>query len=161
MPRPLIASGSKSDAFTIKLDRKSSARSNKLSEQRLSSLLSKRRSKEYIQAIVDLDLGEHIKTQEAVQKVLNAIRVEFPEVTLEDELVGYVAKCYLGEPYEVHTLDMNGEIITHYKQGESLPPELEKGRKLTQNNDYKFVEVYHHMCCAIDAQGNSAVIKQM
>ena len=46
--------------------------------------------------------------------MFNAIRNEFKDIPQNNLLIGLVAKCYLGQTYDVHTLDMSGSILIHY-----------------------------------------------
>ena len=74
-------------------------------------------------------------------------------------LLGHVAACYLGAPYEVHVLDMaGGGIIEHYKAGHPLPGGLEKARNIAMRGGYAFIEVYVDCCRAIKDDGSVAVI---
>lgn len=121
-------------------------------------MLRKKRSKAYMNAIHSLDAGGHVHNQKKVNQIIQIVRNEFPEVHLSGTLLGYVAACYLGKPYEVHTLDMSGGIIEHYKVGELLPNGLEKARSLALQGRYEFVEVYVDCCRAIDSWGAVSVI---
>ena len=82
--------------------------------------LRKPRSKAYMDALHKLDAGGHVHNQNKVNEIINTIKSEFPEIELNGILLGYVAICYLGKPYEVHTLDITGGIIEHYKAGSSI-----------------------------------------
>ena len=82
---------------------------------RTPQLLRKKRSKEYMEALHKLDAGGHVHNQNKVNDIIRTIQEEFPEVQLGGVLLGYVSICYLGKPYEVHTLDLTGGIIEHYK----------------------------------------------
>jgi hypothetical protein len=99
-----------------------------MDKMKLDRLLRKPRSKQYMDALHKLDAGGHTHNQAKVTEIINTIKNEFPEVELNGILLGYVSICYLGKPYEVHTLDMTGEIIEHYKTGQSLPGGLEKSK---------------------------------
>lgn len=125
---------------------------------KLDRLLRKTRSKEYIDALHKLDAGGHVHNQNKVNDIINTIRNEFPEIEISGILLGYVSICYLGKPYEVHTLDMTGEIIEHYKMGQSLPGGLEKARSIALRGGYEFIEVYVDCCRAISSNGAVAVI---
>ena len=129
-----------------------------MDKMKLDKLLRKSRSKEYMEAIHKLDAGGHVHNQDKVNDIINAIKAEFPEVELEGVLLGYVAICYLGKPYEVHTLDMAGQIIEHYKVGEPLPNGLEKARSLAVRGGYAFIEVYGDCCRAISLNGAVSVV---
>lgn len=121
-------------------------------------LLRKQRSKQYMDALNKLDAGGHTHNQAKVDEIIDTIRNEFPEVEISGVLLGYVSVCYLGKPYEVHTLDMTGEIIEHYKAGEKLPGELEKARSIALRGGYEFIEVYVDCCRAVSANGSVSVI---
>lgn len=96
----------------------------------LDRLLRKSRSKEYMDAIQQLDAGGHVHNHNKVSEIINTIKSEFPEVEMNGILLGLVAKCYLGDSYEAHTLDFIGEIIEHYKRGETLPKGLDKAKSI-------------------------------
>ena len=89
-----------------------------------------------------MDAGGHVHNQNQVNEILNALREEFPEVEIAGILLGIVSTCYLGKPYEVHTVDITGEIIEHYKSGQVLPGGLEKARSIAIRGGYDFIEVY-------------------
>ena len=125
----------------------------------LDRLLRKSRSKEYMDAIHQLDAGGHVHNKKEVNEIINTIKSEFPDVDINGILLGFVAKCYLGAPYEAHTLDLVGEIIEHYKRGETLPGGLDKAKSIALNGGYDFIEVYTDCCRAISSNGSVSVIK--
>ncbi len=129
-----------------------------MDKMKLDKLLRKTRSKEYMEAIHRLDAGGHVHNQAKVNEIVNIIRNEFPEVELSGILLGFVAICYLGRPYEVHTLDLTGSIIEHYKTGQPLPNGLEKARSIAMRGGYDFIEVYVDCCRAISSSGAVSVI---
>ena len=96
--------------------------------------------------------------QKQVDEILNAIRQEFPDIDVTGVLLGYVSLCYLGEPYEVHTLDITGQIIEHYKKGETLPGGLERARSLAMRGGYEFIEVYVDCCRCVSSTGAVSVV---
>ena len=125
----------------------------------LDRLLRKSRSKEYMDAIHQLDAGGHVHNKKEVNEIINTIKSEFPDVDINGVLLGFVAKCYLGVPYEAHTLDLVGEIIEHYKRGETLPGGLDKAKSIALHGGYDFIEVYTDCCRAISSNGSVSVIK--
>lgn len=129
-----------------------------IDKMKLDRILRKPRSKEYMDAMHKLDAGGHVHNQNKVNDIINAIKKEFPEVEISGILLGCVSICYLGKPYEVHTLDVTGEIIEHYKSGQTLPHGLEKARSIAIRGGYDFIEVYVDCCRAISANGNVSVI---
>lgn len=125
------------------------------------SLLRRPRSQQYRKALARLDAGNHLHDPAAYQAFQQAIREEFPGIGLDDfPLLGIVARCNLGNPFEVHTLDLSGQIITHFKKRESLPPLLERARSLAQHPAYAFVEVYTDRLVAVSSDGETAVIQE-
>ncbi|MGB4468185.1 MAG: hypothetical protein WBH99_01360 [Azovibrio sp.] len=106
-----------------------------------------------------LDAGGHVNTRETLEALLCAIRSELPELTIEYLPVGIVAKCYLGPPHEVHTLDRDGSIIRHYKTFEPLPPLMERGRSLALHPGYAFIEIYADKLIAVADNGDTSIVK--
>ncbi len=129
-----------------------------MDKMKLDRLLRKTRSKEYMDALHKLDAGGHVHNQHKVNEIIDAIRNEFPEVEISGVLLGFVSICYLGKPYEVHTLDMTGQIIEHYKSGQTLPGGLEKARSIALRGGYDFIEVYVDCCRCISSTGAVSVI---
>lgn len=129
-----------------------------LDKMKLDRLLRKTRSKEYMEALHKLDAGGHVHNQHKVNEIIDAIRNEFPEVDIRGVLLGFVSTCYLGKPYEVHTLDMTGQIIEHYESGKSLPGGLEKARSIALRGGYDFIEVYVDCCRCVSSTGVVSVI---
>ena len=163
MPRPLLKTPkeplqTQSDSLLSAAHNNQQREKTQMDKMKLDKLLRKSRSKEYMEAIHKLDAGGHVHNQDKVNDIINAIKAEFPEVELEGVLLGYVAICYLGKPYEVHTLDMAGQIIEHYKVGEPLPNGLEKARSLAVRGGYAFIEVYGDCCRAISLNGAVSVV---
>lgn len=74
--------------------------------------------------------------------------------------LGIVSKCFLGDPYEVHTLDVTGSIIEHYQRGRALPGRMEKARRLALCGHYEFIEVYEHALRAVSTNGTVATLKE-
>ena len=127
---------------------------------KLDRLLRKKRSQKYMDALHKLDVGGHVMNQQKVNDIINVIRAEFPEIDLAGVLLGFVSICYLGKPYEVHTLDMTGNIIQHYKSGQSLPGGLERARGIALHGGYDYIEVYANCLRAISSDGSVAVIEE-
>jgi len=72
--------------------------------------------------------------------------------------LGILAKCYLGIPYEVHTLSFSFSIIEHYKKGQTLPDGMEKARAMAARGVYEYIEVYTDYCCAVSSDGTVSMI---
>ena len=159
MPKPILnsfQSQNKTQASHIMTSNLKQPQIDKLS---LDRLLRKSRSKEYMDAIHQLDAGGHVHNKKEVNEIINTIKSEFPDVDINGILLGFVAKCYLGAPYEAHTLDLVGEIIEHYKRGETLPGGLDKAKSIALHGGYDFIEVYTDCCRAISSNGSVSVIK--
>ena len=129
-----------------------------IDKMKLDRLLRKPRSKAYMDALHKLDVGGHVHNQNKVNEIIDTIRNEFPEVELGGVLLGYVSECFLGKPYEVHTLDVTGGIIEHYMSGKPLPEGMERARAIAIRGGYDFIEVYLDCCRAISGNGSVSVI---
>ncbi|MFQ8892993.1 MAG: hypothetical protein ACLR8H_11525 [Clostridium sp.] len=159
MPRPMLRTPqNQTETNNILSATCNNEEKQQMDKMMLDRLLRKNRSKEYMDALHKLDSGGHVHNENKVNEIINTIKREFPEVELRGILLGYVAICYLGKPYEVHTLDITGGIIEHYKAGHTLPGGLEKARNIAMRGGYDFIEVYVDCCRAISANGSVSVI---
>lgn len=163
MPRPMIRTQQKQQR--TQANNQMSATLNhqqqnqrQMDKMKLDRLLRQPRSKAYMDALHKLDAGGHVHNQDKVNDIINTIKSEFPEIELSGILLGYVSICYLGKPYEVHTLDITGRIIEHYMAGHTLPNGLEKARNIAIRGGYDFIEVYVDCCRAISSTGTVSVI---
>lgn len=164
MPRPMLSTPSQSQNQTNNIlsatcnNQQQKQQQKQMDKVKLDRLLRRPRSKEYMEALHRLDAGGHVHNQNKVDAIINTIKKEFPEVEIEGILLGYVAICYLGKPFEVHTLDMAGGIIEHYKAGQKLPGGMEKARGIAIRGGYSFIEVYVDCCRAVSGNGIVSVI---
>lgn len=162
MPRPMLKQPQTQSQTTGVLNatqqQTQKQQSQQMDKMKLDRLLRKPRSKEYMDALHKLDAGGHVHNQHKVDEIINTIRNEFPEVEISGVLLGFVSVCYLGKPYEVHTLDLSGQIIEHYKSGQPLPGGLEKARSIALRGGYDFIEVYVDCCRCISSTGAVSVI---
>ena len=163
MPRPILRAPQKSETQTNSIlsatcNQEQKQKTQQIDKLKLDRLLRQPRSKAYMDAMHKLDAGGHVHNQAKVDSIINTIRQEFPEIELSGILLGYVSICYLGRPYEVHTLDVAGGIIEHYKAGETLPNGMEKARGIAMRGGYDFIEVYVDCCRAISSNGTVSVI---
>ncbi len=160
MPRPLLNNDqkNKNTIFAANKDTKNSNfyRNNNAD---LTRTLRKKRSQKYMAELSKLDSGQGQLSQKEIKEIIAAIHDEFPEVTMAGDFLGIIAKCYLGENYEVHTLNFTLEIVTHFRNGESLPSDMEKARNLANNPSYQYIEVYTDCCRCIDVRGNVSTVK--
>lgn len=147
--------------LSLDLRQKTSSKSKaKLSQMEIDRVLARKRSKEYMEAITRLDAGGHMHNQHKVNAIIEIIRQEMPEIEIDMGPLGIVSKCYLGAPYEVHTLDIAGQIIEHYETFRSMPGMLEKARSLAKSSSYEFIEVYAHALRAVKSDGTVATLKE-
>ena len=158
MPKPILKTNTQTQQESILTINQNQKQNQQIDQLKLDRLLRQPRSKEYMEAINKLDSGGHVHNQEKVNEIINAIKREFPEIELSGILLGFVAICYLGRPYEVHSLDITGGIIEHYKYGQSLPNGLEKARSIAMRGGYEFIEVYTNCVRAISSNGSVSVI---
>lgn len=161
MPRPMLKTQAKQQTeHLLQTDSKQEmAQQNRQTDKlQVDRILRQRRSARYMQALTQLDAGGHVQNQEKVDELLAAVCSEFPEIEIEKILLGFVSRCYLGKPYEVHTLDRIGGIIEHYKAGAPLPDGLEKARGIAMYGGYAFIEVYVDCCRAVSPDGIVSVI---
>ncbi len=162
MPKPML----KQPQFQTQVNNILSATQNQqqknqvqqMDKMKLDRLLRKTRSKEYMQSLHKLDVGGHVHNQHKVNEIINTIHNEFPDLEISSILLGIVSVCHLGKPYEVHTLDITGQIIEHYKSGQLLPGGLEKAHSIALRGGYDFIEVYIDCCRAISENGTVSVI---
>lgn len=125
----------------------------------LDKKLREKRSSAYCEIVSQLDVAHAQLGRQQVDQLINQLIIEFPDLQPYQFPIGIVSKCYLGDPYEVHTLDVRLEIVEHYKKQQSLPTMLEKGRALACHSAYRFVEVYSDSLCAVDQYGCVSIIK--
>lgn len=130
-----------------------------LSAKAVEDRLRQRRSSAYVEAMTKLDAGGHAHTRDSLDALLAAIRSELPELTIEHLPLGIVARCRLGPPYEVHTLDRDGSIIRHFKTFEALPALMERARALALHPGYAFIEVYAEKLIAVADNGDTSIVK--
>lgn len=162
MPKPMLGQPQTQTQSRIVLDEAQDRQQKQTTQQidklKLDRLLRKPRSKSYMDALHKLDAGGHTHNRDKVNEIIDAIRGEFSEIEINGILLGFVSKCYLGDPYEVHTLDVTESIIEHYKAGQTLPNGLEKARSIAMRGGYDFIEVYVDCCRAVSANGTVSVI---
>ncbi|MCD7754805.1 MAG: hypothetical protein LUJ09_00475 [Firmicutes bacterium] len=162
MPRPMLkqpqAQTQTGGILSATQQQSQKQQAQQMGKMKLDRLLRKTRSKEYMDALHKLDAGGHVHNQHKVNEIIDVIRNEFPEVEISGVLLGFVSICHLGEPYEVHTLDLTGKIIEHYKSGQALPGGLEKARSIALCGGYDFIEVYVDCCRCISSNGSVSVV---
>jgi hypothetical protein len=162
MPKPMLKPQTQVQAdsvLSLTQNREAKQGLTQADEMKLDRLLRKPRSRAYMNAIAHLDAGGHTHNAQLIKEITDSIRQEFPEVELGGVMLGIVSKCYLGENYEVHSLDISGTIIEHFRQGQMLPGGMEKARSIAIRGGYEFIEVYVDCCRAISSNGSVSVIK--
>jgi len=156
MPKPLVSERDIQQQ-SLSPSLKAAPSSQHLSPQTISRILREKRSSEYMNTMRKLDTGGDL-SKSALDEFADSMRQQFPELPACDYPLGIVAKCLLGEDYEVHSLDITGEIITHYRHSQSLPGGLERARSLALHGSYAFIEVYLDRLCAVSEDGTVAII---
>lgn len=115
----------------------------------------KKRSTKYVKFFSSLDT-KSLTDIKSWNELMDAIYEEFGTASLAGIPLGIVSKCFLGEGYEVHILDLTGsQIIRHFKISEAMPTDFEKARALAIHNSYAFVEVYTDKLVLIREDGTS------
>jgi len=117
--------------------------------------LLKKRSQKYLDLIASLDQKTLSETK-GIEELMKGLQEEFGTAELASLPIGIVAKCFLGDPYEVHRLDLTAQIIRHYKINESMEPDFEKARTLALHNAYALVEVYKEKLILIRLDGTAS-----
>jgi hypothetical protein len=120
-------------------------------------LKSGRRSENYLRAIRTLDAAGSLSAVE-IDEFVDGVRREFAE-KYHTIPFGIVARCFLGEPFEVHTLALDGSIIDHYRRGQALPAALERARALAGSPAYLAVEVYPDRLVCVRADGSVVLLE--
>ncbi len=162
MPKPMLRPTQQTHTDSVLSLRSNAAAKQELSEEtkmKIDRLLRKPRSKKYMDIMRSLDAGGHVHNRKQTEDIINAIREEFPEVEIGGVLLGIVSKCYLGDDYEVHSLDAAGGIIEHFRQGQQMPGGMEKARSIAMRGGYEFIEVYVDCCRAVSSSGAVSVIR--
>ncbi len=115
----------------------------------------KNRSKKYLDLIAGLDTQSMTDTK-GMEELIKAIQEEFGTADITSLPMGIVSKCFLGHPYEVHTLDLSaGQIINHYRTNETMELDFEKARTVAKHNAYAMVEVYKDKIILIREDGSA------
>ncbi len=159
VPIPMLKKPQEQAKTTLSASKPKSRTKTQFDMAQRERLLRKKRSSEYMNSIHKLDAGGHVHNRHQLEEILNQINTELPDIELEGYLLGIVSKCYLGVPYEVHSLDYAGGIITHYKRNEPLPNGMEKARSLAMRGGYQFIEVYTDKMCCVDASGRVSIVQ--
>lgn len=163
MPRPMIQrmSQQKSEVSTkLSMDMHQQQKQTTISDVDAQRLLRKQRSKEYMDAMTRLDAGLHLDSESFVQEAMATIENEMPFISaISDSFVGLIAKCYLGEDFEVHIVDFITRELTHFRKGEPMPEKMERCRNIAQNPNYELIEVYEHSARLIGHDGSVSEVK--
>jgi hypothetical protein len=126
----------------------------------LEKRLRRKRSSAFVEAMTGLDAGGVVASKQKVRELIDRIAAEFPELAEMQLPLGIVSYCCLGDPYEVHLLDVSQGIIECYKRGQALPNGMEKARRLALHPSYAYIEVYTSMMCAVTHTGEVSIIKE-
>lgn len=159
MPRPILSGNMVEDnKLELNVEKTINTKFN-MDKTILEKRLRNKRSSEYMEAIKKLDIGGCEQCRKQFDDCVEAIKNEFKDIPENNLLVGLIAKCYLGQPYDVHTLDMSGSILVHYKASESMPALIERARSLALHGGYQYIEVYTDCLCAVKSDGSVSIVK--
>lgn len=122
------------------------------------STLREKRSKSYLELVQKIDVGQGSLSKKELDQLIQDLKQQFPVMDSLHLLEGIVAKCYLGDDFEVHTLDLKLDIMRHYKFHEILPHNLEKARTLAASPFYAYIEIYSNCLCAVHTDGSVSII---
>jgi hypothetical protein len=115
----------------------------------------RKRSATYIKLFSSLD-HKSLTDVQGWNELMHAVHEEFGTTELANLPLGIVGKCFLGESYEVHILDLSGsQIIKHFKTSEVMPSDFEKARSLAMHNSYCFIEVYTDKLVLVREDGST------
>lgn len=114
------------------------------------------RSRHYLDAMARLDATTDV-TPAKIQEIIDDIRRDFTDRWAALPL-GLVSRCYLGAPFEVHTVLPDGGILEHYHVGQRLPGQLESGRTHSLSGLYLAVEVYENRLVCIRTDGTTVTL---
>ncbi|MCR3750279.1 hypothetical protein [Lentzea californiensis] len=120
-------------------------------------VLSGGRSARYLRSLKALDGAGKLATAD-ISELVDAVHREFADKFCSTP-VGIVARCYLGAPYEVHTLAMDGSIISHYRTGEALPHGMDRARSLAESDHYLAIEVYPDRLVCVRPDGSIVLLE--
>lgn len=113
-----------------------------------------RRSSRYVDAIGRLDAG--VVHDADVSEIAETVRAEFgPGASMP---VGLLARCFLGAPYEVHTIDLTDLVVEHYELGRALPEPYARARRLALHPAYLAIEVYRDRLVCLREDGTAVEI---
>ncbi|TCO59754.1 hypothetical protein [Actinocrispum wychmicini] len=120
-------------------------------------LLTTRRSATYLRAIRELDAAGHVAAVD-LARIVDDFRREFEDANCSTP-VGIVSRCYLGAPYEVHTLALDGSIVEHYETGKQLPGGLERARSYAMSVAFDAIEVYPDRLVCVRVDGSVVALE--
>ncbi|MEU5692277.1 hypothetical protein [Actinosynnema sp. NPDC020468] len=145
MPRPMLGNTSATSS------RLSGPRATTASNAR-HRVSTTKRSREYQDALRALDTSGHVGAVD-LSRLVDDVRREFDDAHCTTPF-GIVSRCYLGEPYEVHTLALDHSILEHYELGRPLPGGLERARPVAVSAVYAAVEVYADRLVCVRLDGS-------
>jgi hypothetical protein len=114
------------------------------------------RSQRYLAALSRLDASAQL-TPAQLREIIDDFHREFAE-RWAPVPVGFVSKCFLGHPFEVHTLTPDGAILEHYRIGEPMPGPLESARKHSLSGLYLAIEVYDNRLVCVRTDGTTVTL---
>lgn len=95
------------------------------------------RSTDLLDAVQKLDVTTGEKAHRELIEFITGLYEESGSVP-----IGLFAKCWLGKPYLDHIVSLEGEIVRHFKETETVSEEYAMARPLARSDAYIFIEVY-------------------
>lgn len=122
-----------------------------------SPCVARTRRHSYLQKMSALDAGI-VEAGPDLDQLLAQIRAELGELGLPELPIGWLSRCHLGIPYEVHALDEAGRILRHFKMGEALDSRFERARPLACHAAYAFIEIYESKLVCVRDDGTTTSV---
>ncbi len=151
MPSPIFGTQRTGTGSALHTDRKVGA-----ARVAGAKVLTAPRSAGYLAAIGKLDASATLRPVELAE-VIEEIHREFADKWAAVP-IGFVGHCYLGPPFEAHTLTVDGQIIEHYQSGQPLPGQLEQARSLARTEHYLIIEVYQDRLVCVRTDGSVVTV---
>lgn len=96
------------------------------------------RSQQILEAVRSLDTTTN---ETYKQQIIDHID-ELYKQRFGGHLVALFAKCYIGYPYVDHYVSIDGAIVEHHKDSDTVPPLFQPARSLAASPQYAYIEIY-------------------
>lgn len=96
------------------------------------------RSSELVKLIEEIDVTSD---PQAIAAIMDHISQDYEDRN-GGQLLGLFGRCFLGDPFIDHHIDLSGSIIQHFSRVQAPPGPFASARPYVRNSAYVFVEVY-------------------